>query len=254
MGNDLFSVNDKVVLITGAAGGIGAAIATAFAQSGAQLVLADCNAKAMESLAKSLPANSKAHCVELRVEQRDQCVAAVDSAVDHFGRVDVLLNAAGVNTRMRPELYDQETWDRIININLGGTFNMCQAVFPHMKDRGGKIVNVGSILSLVSNEVTAPYSASKGGVVQLTKSLACAWAEHGINVNVILPGWIDTPLSRQARKDIPGHAERVVATTPMKRWGLPEDLVGSAFFLAAAASDFITGASILVDGGVTAHV
>src|SRR5690606_12904581 len=146
MGNDLFSVNDKVVLITGAAGGIGAAIATAFAQSGAQLVLADCNAKAMESLAKSLPANSKAHCVELRVEQRDQCVAAVDSAVDHFGRVDVLLNAAGVNTRMRPELYDQETWDRIININLGGTFNMCQAVFPHMKDRGGKIVNVGSIL------------------------------------------------------------------------------------------------------------
>ena len=101
--------------------------------------------------------------------------------------------------------------------------------------------------------MTAAYSASKGGVLQLTRSLACAWAENGINVNAILPGWIDTPLSRQARIDIPGHAERVVQTTPMRRWGEPEDIVGAALFLSSSAADFMTGAHLVIDGGVTAH-
>lgn len=254
MNNTLFDVEDKVILITGAAGGIGSVIAEALVRWGAKLVASDCDLAAMRSVAQSFQGKHEPLSVVTHVENRDECIATVERATKHFGSVDVLINSAGVNTRMRPEQYDQDTWNRIININLGGTFNMCQAVFPVMAGRGGKIINFGSILSVMANSMTGPYAASKGGVVQLTRSLACAWAENGINVNAILPGWIDTALSRQARIDIPGHAERVVETTPMKRWGVPQDIVGAAFFLATEASDFITGTSITVDGGVTAHV
>lgn len=255
MTSRLFDLSNKVVLITGAAGGIGSAIAHAFAQSGAKLVLADRALAAVEGLVETMPDHQQHVCgTEIVVQYPEQCAAAVERAVQRFGRVDVLINSAGVNTRMRPEEYSEDIWDDIIDINLKGTFNMCQAVFKPMSVHGGKIINIGSILSLVSNAMTAPYSASKGGVLQLTKSLACAWAENDITVNAILPGWIDTKLSRQARIDIPGHAERVVQTTPMKRWGTPEDVVGAAVFLASAASNFVTGTSILVDGGVTAHV
>lgn len=255
MTNSLFDLSNKVVLITGAAGGIGSAITHAFAQSGAKLILADRALVAIEGLVETMPEHQQdVLAIEIEVQFREQCAAAVERAVERFGRVDVLINSAGVNTRMRPEKYSEDVWDDIVDINLKGTFNMCQAVFEPMSAHGGKIINIGSILSLVSNAMTAPYSASKGGVLQLTKSLACAWAENNIAVNAILPGWIDTKLSRQARIDIPGHAERVVETTPMQRWGTPEDLVGAAIFLSSSASNFVTGTSILVDGGVTAHV
>lgn len=254
MNKELFSLEGRTALITGAAGGIGSEIARTFAQSGARLVLADRDLDHTQALADALrDAGYSAHAVALQVQHRDQCADAVKAALDAFGAIDILVNSAGVNTRMRPEEYGESTWDEIIDINLKGTFNMCQAAFSAMQTHGGKIVNIGSILSLVSNAMTAPYSASKGGVLQLTKSLACAWAENRINVNVILPGWIDTALSRQARIDIAGHAERVVQTTPMRRWGTPDDIVGAAVFLASRASDFMTGASVVIDGGVTAH-
>lgn len=252
----LFDLQDKVVLITGAAGGIGAALSRAYAQAGATLVLTDLAGEKLDALASELRESGvKTGSYALHVEDRAACAAVVDEGVAAFGGVDVLVNCAGVNTRMRPEQYAEDVWDRIIDINLKGSFNMCQAVHASMQARGkGKIINIGSILALASNAMTAAYSASKGGVLQLTRSLACAWAADGITVNVIQPGWIDTALSRQARVDIPGHAERVVATTPMGRWGEPEDLVGPALFLASAASDFMTGASVVVDGGVTAHI
>ncbi|WP_088146375.1 SDR family NAD(P)-dependent oxidoreductase [Achromobacter denitrificans] len=251
-----FDIRDKVVLITGAAGGIGAALSRAYARAGATLVLTDLAGERLDALASELRGSgAKTGSYALQVEDRAACEAVVADAVAAYGRVDVLVNCAGVNTRMRPELYAEDVWDRIIDINLKGSFNMCQAVHATMRARGkGKIVNIGSILALASNAVTAAYSASKGGVLQLTRSLACAWAADGIAVNVIQPGWIDTALSRQARVDIPGHAERVVATTPMGRWGEPEDLVGPALFLSSPASDFVTGASLVVDGGVTAHI
>lgn len=252
MNTNLYSLKNKVVLITGASSGIGLAIAKEFMSSGAKLLLLDRDTKPLSDLREKNP--RRICTVVTQVQERDQCFAAVQLALEQFDGIDVLINSAGVNTRMLPEEYEQSTWDQIIDINLGGTFNMCQAVFHTMKDRGGgKIINIGSILSLVSNAYTAPYSASKGGVLQLTKSLACAWAKDSINVNAILPGWIDTPLSRQAREDIPGHAERVIETTPLGRWGVPEDVVGAALFLATKASDFVTGTSILVDGGVTAQ-
>jgi len=256
MASSLFDLQGKVVLITGAGGGIGAAIARETARCGGRVLVADRNVDAIQDLARTLADAGGAPCVAaLRVQDRKSCLEVARGAVNRFSRIDVLINCAGVNTRMRPEAYSEEVWDDIIDINLKGTFNMCQAVFPVMEAQGGgKIVNIGSILSLVSNAMTAPYSASKGGVLQLTRALACAWAGQRINVNAILPGWIDTPLSRQARVDIPGHAERVVETTPMRRWGTPEDIVGAALFLSSAAADFVTGASLVVDGGVTAHV
>ncbi|WP_299361200.1 SDR family oxidoreductase [uncultured Paracoccus sp.] len=246
----LFDVSGKVVLITGAVGGIGAFIAGAFAAAGARLVVADRSAEAAKRLADQLE-NTTA--VSLDVAHKASCATAVSAAMEAYGGLHVLINCAGVNTRLRPEAYDKATWDQIVDVNLKGTFLMSQAAYPALKG-GGKIVNFGSILSLASNAVTAPYSASKGGVLQLTRSLACAWAEDGISVNAILPGWIDTPLSRQARIDIPGHAERVVETTPMRRWGMPADLVGATIFLSSSASDFVTGAHVVVDGGVMAQV
>ncbi|OZI70815.1 SDR family NAD(P)-dependent oxidoreductase [Bordetella genomosp. 12] len=256
MSSKLFDLRGKTVMITGAAGGIGSAMSRALGQEGASLVLADLAGEALDGLVAELAATGgKVAALALRVEDRQACTAAVAQAVSEFGGIDVLINCAGVNTRMRPECYEEAVWDRIVDINLKGSFNMSQAVYPVMKAQGrGKIINIGSILALASNAVTAAYSASKGGVLQMTRSLACAWAADGITVNVIQPGWIDTALSRQARVDIPGHAERVVATTPLGRWGEPEDLIGATIFLAAAASDFVTGASLVVDGGVTAHI
>lgn len=253
---NLFELNGRVALVTGAAGGIGAAIAEGLIDAGAKCVLADLSIENCDATLSILREKTEdVQVVAVDVRDKASCEAAVMEAVSAFGGLDILVNCAGTNTRMRPEEYPESLWEEIIDTNLKGTFMMCQAAFPSLQSSGrGKIVNIGSILSLMANEVTGPYAASKGGVVQLSKSLACSWAEHNITVNTILPGWIDTPLSRQARIDIPGHAERVVATTPLRRWGEPADLIGSAVFLSSHASDFITGTSLVVDGGVTAHV
>jgi len=251
----MFDLHGRVALVTGASGGIGAAITEALVDAGAKVVLADLTVQASEELAERLRVKGgQVHAVCLDVRSRASCDAAVSAAVSVFGSLHILVNNAGINTRLQPEDYSESVWDDIIDTNLKGTFFMCQAALPAFQEAGGgKIVNIGSILSLVSNEVTGPYSASKGAVLQLTKSLACSWARHYINVNVILPGWIDTPLTRQARIDIPGHAERVVATTPLARWGTPADLAGAAVFLSSQASDFVTGIHLVVDGGVLAH-
>lgn len=253
----MFQLTQKVALITGAAGGIGTAIAHSYISAGARVVLADRSWSAVQELVEVLNAGQSipvASGVALDVCDEAQCQAAVAHALSEFGGLDILVNNAGVNTRMRPELYSEALWDQIVDINLKGCFLMAKAAHPALQQSSGaRIINIGSILSLVSNEMTAAYSASKGGVLQLTRALACAWAKDGINVNAILPGWIDTPLSRQARIDIPGHSERVVATTPMGRWGEPTDLVGPAVFLASPAAIFVNGAYLTVDGGVTAH-
>jgi 2-dehydro-3-deoxy-D-gluconate 5-dehydrogenase len=138
----------------------------------------------------------------------------------------------------------------VIDTNLTSAFVASQAAYEHMKRAGaGKIVNIGSMMSLFGASFAAPYGASKGGIVQLTKSLAAAWAKDNIQVNAVLPGWIDTALTRRAREDVSGLHERVLARTPAGRWGRPDDLGGIALFLASPASDFITGAAIPVDGG-----
>ena len=178
----------------------------------------------------------------------------VESTVERFGRIDILVNNAGIAIRKQPDAYTLAEWNRVIDTNLTGAFLCAQAAYPHMRNGGsGKIVNIGSMLSIFGASFAAAYAASKGGIVQMTKALACAWAKDNIQVNAILPGWIDTPLTQAARSEVPGLNERVLARTPAGRWGAPPDFAGIAVFLASSASDFVTGAAIPVDGGYSSQ-
>jgi len=250
----LFDLQGRVAVVTGGGGGIGAAIAVGLANAGAKIVVAGLDAAPCDAVARHIATDGGcAEALGLDVRNRASCDHLVEETQRRLGRLDVLVNCAGVNKRLRPELYSEAEWDQILDTNLKGTFHVSQAAFPALRSRGGKIINIGSVLSIFANAVTAPYAASKGGVVQLTKALACAWAQHGIQVNAILPGWIDTPLSRQARADMPELEARVLERTPVRRWGSPADLVGTAVFFASSASDFVTGTALPVDGGFTAQ-
>jgi 2-deoxy-D-gluconate 3-dehydrogenase len=178
----------------------------------------------------------------------------VADAAERFGRLDILVNNAGMSIRKPPESYTVEEWRRVLDTNLTGALVCCQAVYPHMQRRGGgKIVNIGSMMAIFGAAYAAAYSASKGAIVQLSKSLATAWAKDNIQVNAVLPGWIDTELTRDARQQVPGLNERILNRTPAGRWGRPDDLAGIAVFLGGPASDFVTGAAIPIDGGFSAE-
>jgi 2-deoxy-D-gluconate 3-dehydrogenase len=156
--------------------------------------------------------------------------------------------------RKQPEAYTLAEWNKVIDTNLTGAFLCAHAAYPHMKSGGGgKIVNIGSMLSIFGTSFAAAYAASKGGIVQMAKAMAVAWAKDNIQVNTILPGWIDTDLTRKAREEVEGLHDKVLARTPAQRWGKPDDFAGIAVFLAAPASNFITGAAIAVDGGYSVH-
>jgi 2-deoxy-D-gluconate 3-dehydrogenase len=174
----------------------------------------------------------------------------VTETVSRFGRIDILINNAGTNIRRQPQDYTLAEWHMILDTNLTSAFVCSQAVYPEMKKAGGgKIVNIGSMMSIFGAAFVTAYAASKGGIVQMTKSMATAWAADNIQVNALLPGWIDTDLTRAGRKAIPGLHERVLARSPSGRWGEPADLAGTGVFLSSAASDFVTGTAIPVDGG-----
>jgi 2-dehydro-3-deoxy-D-gluconate 5-dehydrogenase len=210
------------------------------------------NAAAAASLQEM---GAEAHAFAAEVTSEADCDAIASAALDLFGRVDILINNAGINIRKQPEEYTLEEWRTVIDTNLTGAFLCSKAVYASMKaNKGGKIVNIGSMLSLFGSSFAAPYGASKGGIVQLTKALASAWAKDNIQVNAVLPGWIDTDLTREARKAIPVLNSRVLMRTPARRWGTPDDLAGIAVFLSSGASDFITGAAIPVDGGYSAEI
>jgi 2-dehydro-3-deoxy-D-gluconate 5-dehydrogenase len=174
----------------------------------------------------------------------------VDEIVERFGRLDILVNNAGMSIRKPPEEYAVEEWRAVLDTNLTGAFVCAQAAYPAMRrNGGGKIINIGSMMAIFGAAYAAAYSASKGAIVQSTRSLATAWAKDNIQVNAVLPGWIDTELTIAAREQVPGLHERILRRTPAGRWGVPEDLAGIAVFLASSASDFVTGAAISVDGG-----
>ena len=174
----------------------------------------------------------------------------VEQTLHTFGRIDILVNNAGTNIRKLPEQLSLAEWHSILDTNLGSAFLCSQAVYaPMVQSGGGKIINNGSMFSLFGGSHVLAYGASKGGVVQLTKSLAVAWAKDNIQVNAILPGWLHTDLTNRAMQDLPGLYDRVLARTPQGRWGQPEDLAGVAIFLASRASDFVTGVALAVDGG-----
>ncbi len=252
---NLFSLQGKVAIVTGGNGGIGKGIARGLAAVGSNLVIAARNeAKTAEAI-REITGEFGVKVIGVKVDvakEADNRLLAV-KALEAFGRIDILVNNAGMNIRKLPQEYTAAEWDEVINTNLRGTFLCSQAVYPAMKKGGGgKIINIGSMTSIFGGAKLAPYGSSKGAVVQLTKSLAVAWAQDNIQVNAILPGWITTELTKQARKDIAGLEEKVVVRTPAGRWGEPGDLSGTAIFLASSASDFVTGVAIPVDGGYAA--
>jgi 2-deoxy-D-gluconate 3-dehydrogenase len=176
--------------------------------------------------------------------------AMVERVVHELGRIDILVNNAGINIRKPPDALDLDEWDRVISTNLTSAFVCSQAVYPLMKAAGGgKIINIGSMMSIFGASFAPAYAASKGGIVQFTRSCANAWAADNIQANTVLPGWIDTDLTQRAREQIAGLHDRVLARTPAARWGASGDFAGIAVFLASSASDFVTGAAIPVDGG-----
>ncbi len=247
----LFDLKGRVALVTGGNGGIGLGMAQGLAAAGAAVMIAgrdrDKSAAALRDLVAT---GAKAAQIEADVTREESCRAAVRATVERFGPLDILINNAGTAIRKRPEEYTLDEWNTVMSTNLTSAFLGAQVAYPEMvRAGGGKVVNIGSMMSIFGAAYAAPYAASKGGIVQLTRALATAWAKDNIQVNAVLPGWIDTALTRRAREQVEGLHERVLARTPAGRWGLPEDLAGIAVFLASTASDFITGAAIPVDGG-----
>jgi 2-dehydro-3-deoxy-D-gluconate 5-dehydrogenase len=246
-----FDLQGRVAIVTGGNGGIGLGMARGLARHGATVVVAGRDeaksAAAVEEL-RSLGAQASACRVDVRDEA--QVRAMVDSAVERHGRLDILINNAGSSIRKPPQDYTLADWNAVMDTNLTSAFLASHAAYPHMvRAGGGKIVNIGSMLSIFGAPFATAYAASKGGIVQFTKVCATAWATDHIQVNAVLPGWIDTALTERARAEVPGLHERALARTPAGRWGRPEDLAGIAVFLCSAASDFVTGAAIPVDGG-----
>ncbi|HSE94926.1 MAG TPA: glucose 1-dehydrogenase, partial [Methylomirabilota bacterium] len=241
-----FDLGGKVAIVTGGNGGIGLGMARGLAQAGAAVVVAGRQAAKSAGAVRELEAlGARAVAAEADLRREAACRQLVETAVARFGRLDILVNNAGTNIRKQPQEYSLDEYNTVLETNLTSAFLLSQAAHPAMvRAGGGKIINIGSMMSIFGAPFAAPYAASKGGIVQLTRALATAWAKDGIQVNAVLPGWIDTDLTRKAREQVPGLHERVVARTPAGRWGTPDDLAGIAVFLASPASDFLTGTAI----------
>src|SRR5437868_6891671 len=253
---ELFDLHGKVALVTGGNGGIGLGIARGLAQAGADIAVAGRNSDKTRAAVDELSClGVRAAGVQADVADEAQVGAMVAEAVAALGGLDILVANAGTSIRKQPEEYVLAEWSMIVATNLTGVFASCLAAYPELKRRGaGKILTIGSMTSLFGLDMAAPYTATKGGVMQLTKSLSSAWAKDNIQVNCILPGWIDTDLTIGARKVRPQLHDAVLERTPAKRWGRPEDLAGAAVFLCSHASDFITGTALPVDGGFSSSM
>jgi len=246
-----FNLSDRVAVVTGGNGGIGLAMAEGLASAGADIVIAARDSK-KGAKALTILQGFDVRSTFIQVDVRDPRSISdlVESVVQELGGLHILVNNAGTNDRKQPEEYALEEWQTIIDTNLTSAFVASQKVYPHMsRAGGGKIINIGSMMSIFGASFTVPYASSKGGIVQMTKGMACAWAKDNVQVNAVLPGWIDTTLTREARQQVEGLHDRVEARTPAGRWGVPGDLSGIGVFLASSASDFVTGTAIPVDGG-----
>ncbi len=245
-----FQLAGKVAIVTGGNAGIGLGIATGLAQAGASLTIAGRRAaKNVETVAGLEELGGRAIGAVTDVQDEASVQAMVKVTVDTFGRVDILVNNAGINIRKAPQEYTLEEWQRVLQTNLTGVFLCAREVYPHMvKAGGGKIINIGSMTSIFGSSLAPAYSASKGGVVQLTKSLANFWARDNIQVNAILPGWLHTDLTAPTGQE---RYDAIRSRIPHGRWGEPQELAGTAVFMAGSASDYVNGVALLVDGGYT---
>jgi len=253
---ELFNLSGKVAIVTGGNSGIGLGIGRGLSEAGATVVIAARNeAKSLDAVKDVESYGGSAFAVKCDVTDDDTIQAMVQTVVERSGRIDILVNNAGTTVRKRPEELSFEEWRTVLDTNLDSVFRCSKACYPAMKRAGGgKILNNGSMLSLFGSPWGSAYAASKGGIVQFTRSLATAWAEDNIQVNCFLPGWIDTPLTVQTRQMLEGLHEKVLARTPASRWGHIDDFKGLAVFLSSPASNFITGTAIPVDGGFSVSV
>ncbi len=251
MKTGLFDLSGKVAIVTGGNGGIGLGMACGLAEAGAAVAIVGRNeAKSNAAVADLKRHGVKAISVTADVTDKSAVATMVERTVRELGRIDILVNNAGINIRKAPHALDIEEWDSVIKTNLTSAFLCSQAVYPVMKAAGGgKIINIGSMMSIFGASFAPAYAASKGGIVQFTRSCAVAWAADNIQANAVLPGWIDTDLTKRARQEIDGLHDKVLGRTPAARWGAIADFAGIAVFLSSAASDFVTGTAIPVDGG-----
>jgi 2-deoxy-D-gluconate 3-dehydrogenase len=248
---NLFDLGGKVAIVTGGNGGIGLGMARGLAAQGAAIVVAGRNAeKSAAAVAELVAQGATASAFAVDVKDEAQVNAMVAETIRRHGRLDILINNAGMSIRKQPQDYTLAEWREVIDSNLTSAFLASHAAYPHLKRAGGgKVINIGSMMSIFGAPFATAYASSKGGIVQFTKVCANAWAKDNIQVNAVLPGWIDTALTQGARRDVEGLHERILARTPAGRWGEPNDLAGIAVFLCSAASDFVTGTAIPVDGG-----
>ncbi len=251
---ELFDLSGKVAMVVGAAGGLGQVQCRALAGAGADVAVCDLKAEAAQKIVDAIePTGRRAAAFAVDICSKTDVQETVARVLDHFNRVDILCNTAGVNYRVPLLEYPEEEWDRVIDINLKGIFLVTQAVVPQMVQRGyGKVINMSSIMSRITYYGQAAYCSSKGGVDQLTRVMALEWAKQGVRVNAISPTYIETPLVKQVLRDEPERVEFIERRTPMGRLGRAEELMGLTIFLASHASDLMTGQSICIDGGWTA--
>jgi 2-deoxy-D-gluconate 3-dehydrogenase len=251
MKSQLFDLGGKVAIVTGGNGGIGLGMARGLVAAGAAVAVVGRNTeKSEQAVAEITAGGGKAIAVVADVTDKDVVSSMVARVRRELGHIDILVNNAGINIRKPPQTLELDEWEQVIDTNLTSAFVCSKAVHPAMKEAGGgKVINIGSMMSIFGASFTPAYAASKGGIVQFTRSCACAWAADNIQVNAILPGWIDTDLTKRARVEVGGLHERVLARTPAARWGAIDDFAGIAVFLASHASDFVTGTAIPVDGG-----
>jgi 2-deoxy-D-gluconate 3-dehydrogenase len=247
----VFDLKGRVAIVTGGNGGIGLGMARGLAAAGAKVVVSGRNAQKSETAVKELTGlGAEACAIAADVTDAGAVARLVQGTLDRYGRLDVLVNNAGTNIRKPVQDLALEEWHRVLDTNLTSAFLCSKAAYPAFKAAGGgKIINIGSMMSLFGASFAPAYGASKGGIVQLTRSIAAAWARDNIQVNAVLPGWIDTDLTRQARQQVAGLHDNVLKRTPAGRWGEIDDMAGVAVFLAGRGSDFVTGTAIPVDGG-----
>ncbi len=251
---NLFDLTGKVAIVTGGNGGIGLGMALGLAKAGAKIAVVGRNAEKSAGAARQLAEEAEVETLVVTADlaHADQVDRVAAEVLDRFGRIDILFNNAGINIRKPPHELSLEDWHTVMDVNLTSAFLLSKAVYPALKRAGGgKIINIGSMTSIFGSSFAPAYATSKGGIVQLTKSMALAWAPDRIQVNAILPGWFDTELTEKARQEIPGLHERVLARIAQGRWAKPADMAGTAVWLASPASDYVTGIVVPVDGGYT---
>ena len=250
--HNLFDLTGRVALITGGNGGLGLGMALGLAHAGADIAIAARNpAKNAAAVAAIAATGRRAIAIPTDVTSASDLDDMAARAVASFGHIDILVNNAGATVRKPPQDITAAEWDNVLDVNLRAAFLSCRAVYPHFRSQGGgKIISIGSMFSIFGGGGSGvPYSSSKGGIVQLAKSFAVAWAADNIQSNAILPGWFMTELTAAIPETQPERYDLINRRIPMGRWGDAGELQGAAVFLASRASDYVTGAVITVDGG-----